>query len=76
MSFLSPRNICEGANRWRPAEKAVKCEIAAGECGEAAGAVVSLLDCELGDADLAAEFLALDARVGAMLRGLIRRHRG
>jgi four helix bundle protein len=70
------RNICEGANRWRPAEKAVKFEIASGECGEAAGAVVSLVDCGLGDRDLAAELVALEARVGAMLRGLIRLHRG
>jgi four helix bundle protein len=70
------RNICEGANRWWPAEKAVKLEIASGQAGEAAGAVVSLVDCGLGDADLVAEFLALEGRVGAMLRGLIRRHRG
>jgi four helix bundle protein len=70
------RNLCEGANRWRPAEKAVKFEIASGEAGEAAGAVVSLVDCGLGDTELAAEFLGLEARVGAMLRGLIRKHRG
>jgi hypothetical protein len=51
-------------------------EIAVGEAGEAAGAVVSLVDCGLGDAELAAEFLGLEGRVGAMLTGLIRRHRG
>ena len=50
--------------------------IAAGEAGEAAGAVVSLVDCGLGDAELAAEFLGLEKRVGAMLTGLIKRHRG
>ena len=67
------RNICEGANRWKAAEKVHKFEIAAGEAGEAAGAVVSLTDCGLGDERLAAEFLALEGRVGAMLTGLIRR---
>ncbi len=67
------RNICEGANRWKPAEKIHKFEIALGEAGEAAGAVVSLVDCGLGDAGLAAEFLALEGRVGAMLTGLVRR---
>ena len=70
------RNLCEGANRWRPAEKVHKFEIAAGEAGEAAGAVVSLVDCGLGDAELAAEFLGLEERVGAMLTGLTTRHRG
>ncbi len=67
------RNICEGANRWKPAEKIHKFEIAAGEAGEAAGAVQSLMDCGLGDAALGVTFLGLEARVGAMLRGLIRR---
>jgi four helix bundle protein len=70
------RNVCEGANRWKPAEKIHKFEIAQGEAGEAAGAVVSLLDCGLGDAELAAEFLGLEARVGMMLTGLVRRLAG
>ena len=70
------RNLCEGANRWKPAEKIHKFEIAAGEAGEAAGAVVSLVDCGLGDAELAAEFPGLEGRVGAMLTGLIHRRRG
>ena len=39
------RNLCEGAGRWRPAEKVLKFEIASGEASEAAGAVQSLLDC-------------------------------
>jgi four helix bundle protein len=69
------RNICEGANRFRAAEKVLKFEIAAGEAGEAAGAVVSLVDCGLGDEALAARFLQLESRVGAMLTGLIRRQR-
>ncbi len=69
------RNICEGANRWKPKEKVQKFEIAAGEAGEAAGAVLSLLDCGQGDATLAHAFLQLEARVGAMLTGLIRRQR-
>jgi hypothetical protein len=38
--------------------------------------VVSLLDCGLGDAELAAEFLGLEAMVGMMLTGLIRRLAG
>jgi four helix bundle protein len=33
------RNICEGAGRWRPAEKVLKFEIASGEACESAGAV-------------------------------------
>ncbi len=70
------RNTAEGANRWRPAEKVLKFEIAAGEAGEAAAAIESLLDLELGDEALAQDFLALEGRVGAMLTGLIRRHRG
>jgi four helix bundle protein len=70
------RNIGEGANRWRPAEKVLKFEIAAGEVGEAVSAVVSLQDAHLGDPELALEFQALAGRVGAMLTGLIRRHRG
>jgi len=70
------RNTAEGANRWRPAEKVLKFEIAAGEAGEAVAAVESLLDLEVGDEALAKDFLALEGRVGAMLTGLIRRHRG
>ena len=70
------RNICEGANRWKAKEKIQKFEIAAGEAGEAAGAVLSLVDCGLGEWELAHAFLQLEARVGAMLTGLIRVHRG
>ena len=69
------RNICEGASRWRPAEKVHKFEIASGEAGEAVGAIQSLVDCGLGDVELACEFEHLEGRVGAMLTGLIRRHR-
>lgn len=69
------RNICEGASRWRPAEKVHKFEIAGGEAGEAVGAVTSLVDGGLGDEALAAAFIHLQGRVGAMLTGLIRRHR-
>ncbi|MCB9677109.1 MAG: four helix bundle protein [Alphaproteobacteria bacterium] len=38
------RNTAEGANRFRPAEKVHKFEIAQGEAGEAAAAVESLRD--------------------------------
>jgi four helix bundle protein len=69
------RNIGEGANRWRPAEKVLKFEIAAGEAGEAVSAVISLQDVGRGDPTLAREFCCLEARVGAMLTGLVRRHR-
>jgi four helix bundle protein len=69
------RNIAEGASRWRPAEKVLKFEIASGEAGEAASAVQSLVDCGLGDIELATQFEHLEGRVGAMLTGLIKRHR-
>ena len=69
------RNLAEGANRWRPADKAHRFTIALGEAGEASAAVVSLLDLEVGDAEVAAQFLAVEGRVGAMLTGLIRRLR-
>jgi four helix bundle protein len=69
------RNICEGAARWRPAEKVHKFEIASGEAAEAAGAVQSLIDAGAGDADIAEQFLVSMGRTVAMLTGLIRRHR-
>ena len=69
------RNLCEGAGRFRPAEKVLKFEIAAGEASEAAGAVQSLVDLGLGDPELAVQVLATLARTSAMLTGLIRRHR-
>jgi four helix bundle protein len=69
------RNIAEGANRWRPEEKVLKFEIAAGEAGEAVSAVISLRDVGHGDGALAAQSCQLEARVGAMPTGLIRRHR-
>jgi len=69
------RNICEGASRWKANEKVHKFEIASGEAGEAVGAVQSLVDAGLGDITLATEFEALEGRVGAMLTGLIKRHR-
>jgi four helix bundle protein len=69
------RNICEGAGRWRPAEKVLKFEIASGEASEAAGAVQSLLDAELGDAALGTSFIAAMARTNAIVMGLIRRQR-
>ncbi|MEZ4236206.1 MAG: four helix bundle protein [Myxococcota bacterium] len=69
------RNLCEGAGRWRPAEKVLKFEIASGEAGEAAGAVQSLLDAERGDAQLGQQFLVVMGRTAAMLTGLIHRHR-
>jgi len=69
------RNLCEGAGRWRPAEKILKFEIASGEVSEAVGAVQSLTDCGLGDVALAVEFETLQGRVGAMLTGLIKRQR-
>ena len=69
------RNIAGGANRFRPAEKVLKFEIAAGGAGEAVSAVISLQDSGHGDEALAQQFCQLEARVGAMLTGLIRRHR-
>ncbi len=54
------RNICEGAGRWKPADKIYRFEIANGEASEAAGAVVSLLDANLGDDVLAERFLHLE----------------
>jgi four helix bundle protein len=69
------RNIGEGANRWRPAEKVLKFEIAAGEAGEAVSAIISLQDSGRGASALARQFCQLEGRVGAMLTGLVRRHR-
>jgi len=69
------RNIGEGASRWRPAEKVLKFEIASGEAGEAVSAITSLLDLGEGDIELAAKFEHLAGRVGAMLTGLIKKHR-
>ena len=69
------RNICEGAGRFKSGEKVHKFEIASGEASEAAGAVQSLMDAEVGDQALANEFLHLEGRTAAMLTGLIRRHR-
>ena len=66
------RNLAEGANRYKPKEKIQKFEIAQGEAGEAAAAVASLLDIEMGDAVLGQGFLTASGRVGAMLTGLIR----
>jgi four helix bundle protein len=67
------RNICEGANRWQRGEKRHKFEIAQGEVGEVAGAVQSLIDCGLGDEELAWEVIGLMGRVGQMLTGLVKR---
>ncbi len=67
------RNICEGAGRWKPADKIYRFEIANGEASEAAGAVVSLLDANLGDDVLAERFLALERRTAALITGLIKR---
>lgn len=69
------RNICEGAGRFKPAEKVQKFEIASGEACEVAGAVQSLLDAGLGDPALGHSCMALEARTAAMLTGLIRLHR-
>ena len=69
------RNIGEGANRYRPAEKVHKFEIAGGEAGEAVSSMESLLDLEVGEAELAREAITLEGRVAAMMTGLIRRHR-
>ena len=69
------RNIAEGASRFKPGEKVQKFEIAAGEAGEAVAAIISLQDLGMGDAELAQRFFHLESRVGAMLTGLVRRHR-
>jgi four helix bundle protein len=69
------RNLCEGAGRWRPAEKVLKFEIASGEASEAAGAVQSLLDGGTGDAATGEAFIAAMGRANACVTGLIRRHR-
>lgn len=69
------RNLCEGAGRFKAAEKVHKFEIATGEAAEAAGAVQSLMDVGLGDAALGERFIELEGRTAAMLTGLIKRHR-
>ena len=67
--------IGEGAQRFQPADKIHRFEIASAEAGEAVSAVLTCLDIEVGDPELAAEFVQLMERVGAMLTGLIRRQR-
>ena len=69
------RNVCEGAGRWKPAEKVHKFEIALGEASEAAGAVQALLDDELGDTAGGERFIEVAGRAAACVMGLIRRHR-
>ena len=69
------RNVCEGAGRWRPAEKVHKFEIASGEASESAGAVQALLDSGVGNADVGQAFLEMMARTSAIITGLIHRHR-
>jgi len=69
------RNTAEGANRWRPAEKVLKFEIAAGEAGEAVAAIESLLDLEVGDEALGRQAIEAERREAAILMGLIRKHR-
>ena len=69
------RNTCEGASRWRPAEKVLKFEIAQGEAGEVAGAIQSLLDVPVGDIELGEQAIERMGRTSAILGGLIRRHR-
>lgn len=66
------RNTCEGANRYKPAEKIQRFEIAQGEAGEAAGAVESLLDLGVGNAEEGRAFIANSRRTSALLTGLIR----
>jgi len=69
------RNTCEGADRWRPLEKVHKFEIAAGEAGEAAGAIQGLLDAGVGDTALGQAAIEALGRTCAILMGLIRQHR-
>lgn len=69
------RNICEGAGRWRPAEKVLKFEIAQGEAGESVGSVQCLLLAGVGDADIGNRFIESEGRTSAILTGLIRKHR-
>jgi four helix bundle protein len=69
------RNICEGAGRWRPAEKVLKFEIATGEAAETAGAVQSLLDVPIGEVALGQQCIDRMRQTSAILGGLIRRQR-
>jgi len=70
------RNLAEGANRFTPAEKIHKFEIAQGEAGEAAAAIESLLDIGVGNEAMAHQFLHFERRAAATLMGLIRVQRG
>jgi four helix bundle protein len=69
------RNLCEGASRWKPKEKIQNFEISAGEAGEAAGAVQSLLSLGLGDREAGERMLEETRATYALLHGLIRRQR-
>ena len=68
-------NLSEGANRLTSGEKRACFSIDRGECGEAAAAAEIAAALRLVPASDAEQLVAMAGRVGAMLTGLIQRHR-
>jgi four helix bundle protein len=66
-------NLSEGANKLSTGEKRQSFSRARGECGEVAAAAELSTVLELVPNSYSAEVMALAARVGAMLTGLIKR---
>ena len=69
------RNISEGANRWASRDKAARFVIARGECGECDAALEMIQRLGLASGNDVQSLRRLADRVGAMLTGLIKRHR-
>jgi four helix bundle protein len=69
------RNITEGANRWSPRDKAARYVIARGECGECDCALEMIQHLGLAPAAEVRALRRVADRIGAMLTGLIKRHR-
>ncbi|MDJ0520711.1 MAG: four helix bundle protein [Planctomycetota bacterium] len=69
------RNITEGANRWSSRDKSARFVIARGECGECDAALEMIERLGLASGHDIRAIRRLADRVGAMLTGLIKRHR-
>jgi four helix bundle protein len=69
------RNLCEGANRASPRDKASRFEIARGEVGECDALLVLATELGLLERERAMRLGRLTDRLAAMLTGLMRRQR-
>lgn len=66
------RNVAEGANRWTPADKIARFNIAQGELGECEACLETLRRLDFIAADVHDALEALANELGAVLAGLIR----